>query len=242
MYLLYLDESENANKDRKDIYSIDIFGLSGILITPRYATNLIQEFWELKKQHDIPDGWEIHGFEIFSGSGKWKSEFSDDKRREICIDLSKLIARNNRLAKAWFCYKESKLLQADYITTLDGLLNKSCEFIGKLKSATGKQLLVVFDQKDEFEKVINKFILAQRDSINSGKKGKKCRVIDHGFPGRSEFSELLQLSDFIGYVFRLSKTLKREDTLLSKKHDQRFIDFVDGLTELMKKRVYEIKL
>ena len=153
-----------------------------------------------------------------------------------------MIAKNNRLAKAWFCYKESKLLQEDYIATLDGLLNKSCEFISKLKSATGKQLLVVFDQKDEFEKVINKFILAQRDSINNGKKGKKCRVIDHGFPGKSELSELLQLSDFIGYVFRLSKTLKREDTLLSKKHDQRFIDFVDGLITQMKKRVCEIKL
>jgi hypothetical protein len=242
MYLLYLDESENANKNRKDIFSIDVFGLSGILITSRYATNLIQEFWELKKQHNIPDDWEIHGYEIFSGSGKWKNKFSDDKRREICVDFAKLIAKNNRLAKAWFCCKKSKFLQSDYLTILERLLNKSCEFIGKLKSATGKQLLVIFDQKDEFENVINKFILKQRDSINSGKKSKKCRIIDHGFSGKSKFSELLQLSDFVGYVLRLSKTLKRENTLSSKKQNQRFINFVDSLTKIMEKRVCQIKL
>jgi len=242
MYLLYLDESENANKDRKDIFSIDVFGLSGILITPRYATNLIREFWELKKQHNIPDDWEIHGYEIFSGSGKWKNKFSDNKRREICVDIAKLIVRNNRLAKAWFCHKESKFLQSDYLTTLEGLLNKSCEFIGKLKSSTGKQLLVIFDQKDVFENAINKFILEQRNTINSSKKNKKCRIIDHGFPGKSKFSELLQLSDFVGYVFRLSKTLKREDTLSSEKQDQRFIEFVDSLIKIMKRRVSDIKL
>ena len=37
-------------------------------------------------------------------------------------------------------------------------------------------------------KAINNFILARRDSINQDKKGKKCRVIDHGFHGISEFS------------------------------------------------------
>ena len=240
MYLLYLDESENANRDKD--FSIEIFGLSGILVTPRYATSLIQEFWELKKQHKIPDDWEIHGFEIFSGSGKWKKNFSDEGRRKICVDLAKLVAKSNRLAGGWFCYKESKFLQSDYLLTLERLLKKSCDFIGNLKSATSKQLLVVFDQKDEFENAINKFILKQRDDINSSKKGKICRIIDHGFPGKSELSELLQLSDFIGYVFRLSKTLKREDTLFAKKQDQRFIDFVDNLTEIMKKRVHETKL
>jgi hypothetical protein len=242
MYLIYLDESENANKDRKDIFSIEVFGLSGILITSRYATNLIQEFWDLKKKHNIPSDWEIHSCEIFSGSGKWKKLFSDDKRREICIDIANLVAKNNRLAKSWFRYKESKFLQNDYMVTLEDILNCSCKFISKMKTSTGKQLLVIFDQKDEFEKVINKFILKQRDSINSSKENKKCRIIDHGFPGNSEFSEILQLSDFIGYVFRLSKTLKREDTLLSKKHDQRFIDFVDNLIRIMKKRVSEKKL
>lgn len=49
MYLLYLDESENSNNNSKDLFSVNVFGLSGILITPRYATNLILEFWGLKK-------------------------------------------------------------------------------------------------------------------------------------------------------------------------------------------------
>ncbi|MFA5248177.1 MAG: DUF3800 domain-containing protein [Patescibacteria group bacterium] len=237
-----MDESENSNCDRKDIFSVNVFGLSGILITPRYATNLILEFCGLRRLYNIPDDWEIHGFEIFSGSGRWSKKFDDKTRRLICKELAKLIAKKNRLAKAWFCYKESQLLKNDYLITLEGLLNKSCDFIGKCGGNTNKQLLVIFDQKDEFEIAINKFILGQRNLINSSKKGGKCRVIDHGFPGKSELSELLQLSDFIGYIFRLSKTLKRKDTLLSKKHDQRFIDFVDELTDIMKKKVGEIKI
>ena len=237
MYLLYLDESENSNTDRKDIFAVDVFGLSGILITPRYATNLIQEFWDLRKKYDIPEDWEIHGFQIFSGSGKWKNKFTDDQRRNICEDLSKLIAKNYRLAKGWFVYKESKFLKTDYLKTLGGLLDASCKFVGKHGGNTNKQLMVVFDEKDEFEKAINEFILAQRNAINKSKKNQKCRIIDHGFSGKSELSELLQLSDFVGYVFRLSKTLKRFDNLSVSQHDQRFIDFVDGLVKEMSKKI-----
>lgn len=33
MYLLYLDESENANQDKKSITTPNVFGLSGLLVT-----------------------------------------------------------------------------------------------------------------------------------------------------------------------------------------------------------------
>jgi len=242
MYLLYLDESENSNQNKKTVDSLSVFGLSGLLITSRYITNLIEEFWKIKKDNNIPDEWEIHAFEIFSGSGKWKNRFTDDQRRKICKDFSALVAKNNRLALAWFCYKESKLSRNDYMSSLEGILKKATGFIGK-KKITGKQLLIIFDQKDEFKKTINKFILEQRNVINSGKNKKGiCRIIDHGFSGNSSFSELLQLSDFIGYVSRLCKTLKRKDTLFSKKQDQRFIDFVDNLVSTMSKKVKEVKV
>jgi len=141
-----------------------------------------------------------------------------------------------------FCYKESKLLKSDYLNSLEGILQKVTSFIGKKKS-TGKQLLIIFDQNDKFQKTINKFIIEQRNTINNSRNKKgMCRIIDHGFSGDSSFSELLQLSDFIGYVFRLSKTLKRKDTLFTKKQDQRFINFVDGLVNIMKKKVKEIKI
>lgn len=242
MYLLYLDESENSNTNRKNIFSANVLGLSGILITPRYATTTVNEFWEFKKKYNIPDNLEIHGFEIFSGSGQWKKLFTDDQRRDICKDLSMLVSKNNHLTKAWFCFKESELLKEDYLKTLNKLLNRSCEFVSIYGSNINKQILVIFDQKDEFERAINEFILNQRNIINEDKRNKKCRIIDHGFPGKSEFSELLQLSDFIGYVFRLSKTLKRKENLFNKKQDQRFIDFVDDLVKIMKTRVSEIKL
>lgn len=241
MYLLYLDESENSNQNRKTADSLSVFGLSGLLITSRYITNLIEEFWQIKKENDIPNEWEIHAFEIFSGSGKWKNKFTDDQRRKICEDFSKLIAKNNRIALSWFCYKESKLLKNDYLSSLEDILQKATNFIGK-KKATGKQLLIIFDQKDEFEKTINQFVLDQRNNINNNKNKKMCRIIDHGFAGNSSFSELLQLSDFIGYIFRLSKTLKRKDTLFSKKQDQRFIDFVDNLVLIMSKKVKQVEL
>ena len=242
MYLLYLDESENSNKNRKNIFSTNVFGLSGILVTPRYCTTLVQEIYSLKKKHKIPHNWEIHGFEIFSGTGKWKRKFSDYQRREICTDVAKLIGKKSKITKGWFCYKESQLLKKDYLTALQSLLGKSCSFISKYGTKTGKQLLIIFDQKDEFEKSINNFILEQRNSINIDGKKSKCRIIDHGFPGKSELSELLQLSDFMGYVFRLSKTLRRSNTLSLNQHDSRHIDFVDGLVKRMKKKVTEIRL
>jgi len=242
MYLLYLDESENSNQDRKTTDTLSVFGLSGLLITSRYITNLIEEFWRIKKDNNIPDEWEIHAFEVFSGSGRWKKKFTDDQRRKICKDFSELVSKNNRLTLAWFCYKESKLKKNDYMSSLEGILKKAISFIGKKKS-TGKQLLIIFDRKDEFENTINKFILEQRNVINSGKNKKgMCRIIDHGFSGNSSFSELLQLSDFIGYVFRLSKTLKRKDTLFSKKKDQRFINFVDALVSTMSPKVKQVRV
>ena len=161
MYLLYLDESENSNKDRQTSDSLSVFGLSGLLVTSRYITNLIEEFWQIKKDNNIPNEWEIHAFEIFLGSGRWKKRFTDDQRRKICEDFSKLIAKNNRLAFVWFCYKESKLLKNDYLSSLEDILKKAINFICK-KKTTGKQLLVIFDQKDEFEKTINEFILEQK--------------------------------------------------------------------------------
>ena len=243
MYLLYLDESENSNKNRKPFVDLNVFGLSGLLITSRYITNFIDEFLELKKENGIPEDWEIHTFEIFSGTGKWSKNFSDDERRKICKDFANLVGRKSRLKQAWFCHKNSKLEKKDYIDSLDSIIKKSTACIGKDKGS-GKQLLVIFDQKDDFEREINKFILEQRNKINTNNKstGKMCRIIDHGFPGNSRLSELLQLADFIGYVFRLSKTLRREDNLFSKKQDQRFIDFVDDLVEELKDKVKEIEI
>ena len=171
-------------------------------------------------------------------------KFSDDERRKICKDFAELVAKRNRLKQVWFCYKRSKLMKKDYLDSLESILNKSVSCTGKERGSSGKQLLVIFDQKDDLEKEINKFILDQRNKINVNKKnaGKMCRIIDHGFPGKSEFSELLQLADFVGYVFRLSKTLKRKDNLFSKQQDQRFIDFVDELVKIMAVKVKEVEI
>jgi len=243
MYLLYLDESENSNKNNEKSFDLHVFGLAGLLITSRYITNFIDEFWEVKKENKIPKDWEIHTFEIFSGTGKWGKKFSDKERRKICQDFANLIAKKSRLKKVWFCYKNSKLIKKDYISTLNNILSKSTTCVGK-ENVSGRQLLIIFDQKDELEKEINRFIIEKRNEINVSKKniGKICRIIDHGFPGNSMFSELLQLADFVGYVFRLSKTLKRKDNLFTEKQDQRFIDFVDNLVNIMKSKVKEIKI
>lgn len=155
----------------------------------------------------------------------------------MCRDLAGLVAKNNRLARAWFCYKDSNLIKDDYLTTLDIIIKKACNFVGTKKGSTGKQIMIIFDEKDDLENAINQFVKQERDDLNKAKRGKKCRLIDHGFPGKSSFSEMLQLADFVGYVFRLSKTLKRKDTLFEKKQNQLFIDFVDGLVEIMNKKV-----
>jgi hypothetical protein len=106
-------------------------------------------------------------------------------------------------------------------------------------------LLVIFDEKDDLKREINEFIIKRRNEINLKKKKtlkKVCRVIDHGFPGKSMYSEILQLTDFVGYILRLSKTIRRSNSLFSRKQDQRFIDFVDSLVKKMKGKVHETKI
>lgn len=150
MYLIYLDESENSNKNKKNLLELNIFGLTGILVTSRYITSLVDEFIKIKENNGIPEAWEIHGFEIFSGTGKWSKKFSEEARRKICRDFIGLVAKKGKIKKIWFCYKESTLIKKDYIESLKNILNESINCIGKGKGS-GKQLLVIFDEKDDLK-------------------------------------------------------------------------------------------
>jgi hypothetical protein len=233
MYLLYIDESENSDKRSK--ISPSVFGLSGLLITARYIPAFVETINNLKGDFKISLTKEIKGYEIFN-QNKW-CNLSDDERRDFCKKLSESLVGKNGLAKAFFIFKNSKFQRDDYLLCLGKIIDKSSEFIAKHGSNTSKQLLVVFDEKDEFENDINNTIVEKRAEILKFLKEKHkkiCRIIDHGFPGKSKMSEMLQASDFLGYVLRLSKTLQRGDSLFQKGKDERFIKFVDNLVTILK--------
>jgi len=230
MYILYIDESENS--DSKDPFKPNVFGLSGLLITARYIPTFVQNIRELKEDYEVSGSREIKGYEIFN-QNKWNN-LSDDERREFCKELSEIIVGKNSLAKGFFIYKNSKFHKEDYLNCLEKIIDKAAEFVAKRGSNTSKQLLVIFDEKDEFERKINETIL--------NKKSKKCKIIDHGFPGKSNMSDMLQAADFSGYVMRLNKTISKEDNLFARKKDSRFIEFVNDLVGTLKKKISIIEL
>jgi len=241
MYLLYIDESENSDKASK--VGLQIFGLSGLLITPRYVASIVDSLLSLKVDYKIPIDKEIRGYEIFS-QNRWH-KLSDNERRDFCFKLSELIVNKNSLKKGYFIYKNSEFQRKDYLSCLEKIIDKSAKLVASQGSNTAKQLMIIFDENDKLETHINKTILNKRKEIYESlkkKSGKTCRIIDHGFPGKSHFSEMLQLSDFTGYVLRLSKTLQRKDTLFKKAKDPRFVNFVDKLVEILNKKIQLIKL
>lgn len=241
MYILYIDESENSSK--KSNLSPSVFGLSGLLITARYIPSFVENISKMKEEFKIPQTKEIKGYEVFN-QNQW-SGLSDDGRRDFCQELSSTIVGKNALAKGFFVFKKSKLQKDDYLFCLEKIIEKASEFVAVRGGNTSKQLLIIFDEKDEFESVINKTILnKQKEVLKLLKKKRKkiCRLIDHGFPGKSHMSEMLQVADFAGYVLRLSKTIERKDTLFEKAKDPRFIQFVDNLVKIFKKKITLIEL
>jgi len=241
MYILYIDESENSSKSND--LSPSVFGLSGLLITVRYIPSFIENINNFKEGFNVPPRKEIKGYEIFNQKN-WGG-LSDDGRRDFCNQLSGIIVGKGALTKGFFVFKKSKLQKEDYLLCLEKIIDKASEYVAKYGRPTSKQLLIIFDEKENLENAINKTILKkQKEVLKFLKKKQKriCRIIDHGFPGKSNMSDMLQAADFVGYVIRLSKTIQRKDTLFEKSKDKRFIQFVDGLVKTLKGKVSLIKL
>lgn len=241
MYLLYVDESENS--DAKDSTPLSVFGLAGLVVTARYVPRLVEEISDLKASYGLPDDQEIRGYDIFQGKRRGWRGLGDEKRREFCRGLARIIAGKNALAKGFFVFKNSRLQRDDYLQCLDVLIDRSAGFVGSRPSNTGKQLLVIFDEKDEFEDSINRAILGQQGRVlrsPGSQRPRLCRIIDHGFPGKSKYSTMLQASDFVGYVLRLARTIQREPSLFATPKDPRFVDFVDELVDVLGKKVTSV--
>lgn len=241
MYIIYIDESENS--DRKDEFTPSIFGLSGLIITDRYCSTFTEKICELKKKYKIPQNIEIHGYDIFN-KNKW-CNLTDEERRSFCFEIVKLVTDRYALAKGFFIYKDSRLNKEDYLKCLEKILEKAASFVATHGGTTGKQLMVIFDEKDEFEFAINTSIVKSKKDLTKlikSRHKKICRIIDHGFPGKSCMSEMLQVADFAGYVLRLSKTLQRVDTIFEKAKDPRFIKFVDELVDILTSKITIKKL
>lgn len=86
MYLLYLDESENANQNRKSIITPNVFGLSGLLVTSRYTTSVVDEINDIKEKYKIPADWDyIHTkYSQVHQNGRKKSVMIKEER---CVEI-----------------------------------------------------------------------------------------------------------------------------------------------------------
>ena len=234
--MVYIDESENSSTEHE--WTPRVFGLTGLVITARYVASFVDTFSRLKEDSDVPQEKEVKGYDIF-GERDWAG-LDVPGRARFCEELSKAIVAKNSLAKGFFVFKDSELQKDDYLACLRQIIDHSKDFVRRHGGRTGKQLLVVFDEKREFQGRINQLILESGSNSSSGRGA--CRVIDQGFPGKSNLSPMLQMADFCGYVMRLSKTLQRESDLFSKGKDRRLIGLVDSLVRILHKKIQEVSL
>lgn len=229
MYVLYVDETENSQGGRS---APALFGLAGLMVTARYISSFEERIEAIRAEFGVPEDWEIHGYEIFSGSGRWAVLLNREQRCRLCERIVEEVAGSGYVKAGFFVSTPSTpSIKDDYLGCLRLTVEKAASVVAK--QGTSKQLMVVFDEKGEIGRQINKTIRDARAGVLKQLKrtcGRTCRVIDGGYAGRSDMSTLLQIADLVGYIIRSRRTL-------APTADPRHKAWLDGLVTRLGKKV-----
>lgn len=234
MKLLYIDESH----DRKT------YALCGFLINDINYRKLNADFNNfLKKEFGMGEDQELKGDELFNGRDFWKDKTLNERNEIICkiIEFLKTTKGTNFLLT---CSKVQKENQHElYFDLLEAIIEKSASIVSKL-GTTNRQLLIVFDERQDFRKDNAVYYEIAEKKLEIIKKHKKsCAVIDYGYEGISKFSRMLQIADFVAYFFRNYCSISEKSTLFEKATDDRKIKMLkDIFKDKLKSKCSLIKI
>lgn len=231
MYLLYTDESDTT-ENRKTLTHrwLCIAGL--LLVDSKYRTTRAR-FEKLLKDHNLPDNFEIKGSDLYNGTGHWKNA-EPSKRVAFCKDVCKFIMESN-----FKIYSALGVIQNnDHITSYKELLNEVLDRTASHTSLhgprTGRQLILIFDQRPDMESQIHEQIkLSRREIVR--KFDSSCSFIDYGFDGDSKLCWGIQIADFVAYFLRKKQTFQRENTLFDTADKPLSIEAVGELLKSIEK-------
>jgi hypothetical protein len=222
MKLLYIDESH----DKKN------YVLCGFLINDINYRKLNVDFNSfLKTQFNLEEDQELKGDELFNGREFWKEKSMDERNTAVCVifDFLKNTKGTDFLLTHSVVQKEN---QHDlYFELLEKIIEKSATIVSKL-GKTNRQLLIIFDERQDFKKEKKVFYkIAQKKSEVIKKYKKSCTVVDYGYEGISKFSRMLQIADFIGYFFRNYCSMVECANLFENATDKRKIEMLKDIFE-----------
>lgn len=222
MKLLYIDESH----DKKN------YTLCGFLINDINYRKLNADFNSfLKKEFELEEDQELKGDELFNGREFWKEKTMNERNIALCkiFDFLKNTKGTDFLLAHSAVQKEN---QHDlYFELLEKIIEKSASVVSKL-GKTNRQLLIIFDERQDFKKEKKVFYqIAQKKSEVIKKHKKSCTVVDYGYEGISKFSRMLQIADFVGYFFRNYCSMVECANLFESATDKRKIEMLKDIFE-----------
>lgn len=222
MKLLYIDESH----DKKN------YALCGFLINDMNHRKLNSDFNKfLLKEFGLNEDDELKGDELFNGRGTWGDKTLDERSIIIgkVFDFLKTTKGTDCLIVCSAVLKENQ--HELYFKLLEKIIEKSAGIVAKL-GTTNRQLLIVFDERQDFRKEQKVHMqIAQKKTEIIKKYRSSCAVIDYGYEGISKFSRMLQISDFIVYFFRNYRSMVENSNLFENATDQRKIAMLRDIFE-----------
>lgn len=227
MYICYADESGQTGKvaDPKHPF----FVIAGVLINTysmnKTRSDLAQIVAALKKRTAVPFT-ELKGFDLYNGSGKWKSvegnlrhviyeivlEWFVQRGHKVVLsavnatEFFKLYAANDSFAKEF----ESPYAAGVFHLAL--MIQKTNQLIKKNKGQT----LLICDQQDQFEAKASQMISEPpiwSDCYYGYQKGERlAMIIDTAYFVRSHHASFIQVADLIAFVARRHIEICEGDT------------------------------
>lgn len=228
MYFLYLDESI----DREN----SLISVGSVMLPSSKHRKFNEDFnFFIFDKYKIGEDVEIKGDYIWNGRDFFKNK-KMDKRADIALEIAKFL-RESTLTKFIVAHKyfNGQNENQAYLDLVDAVIGFSAKLVSG-KSKTSKQLLLVFDERQDINKKVYKLCAEKRKEIIN-KYQRACAFIDNGYEGISQYSRLLQVADFVGYFIRSEKVTPKENTLFKKRADDRKIVLIEQIKKSLSKKL-----
>ncbi len=220
MKLLYIDESY----DKKN------YVLCGFLINDINYRKLNTDFsLFLKEEFEIEEDQELKGYDLFNAQEFWKGKDIDERSVIVCkvFDFLKATTGTQFLLGSSIINENNQ--DKLYFKLLEKIVEKSAKIVSKV-GKTNKQLLIVFDERQDFRKEKKVHHEIAKKKLKIIKKHKRsCTIIDYGYEGISEFSRMLQIADFVAYFFRNYCSMVENPSLFEGFTNKKKIDMLKNI-------------
>jgi hypothetical protein len=124
---------------------------------------------------------------------------------------------------------------------LGKVIARAADVVAKTGTKTSEQMMLVFDQRPDFDPRYSDELRVARDQVIATHKT-SCRFIDFGYEADSQHAPLIQAADFVAYHLRKGEIIAREDTLLRSRANDLLIELLDEIAEKLQKKIVRVKV